>query len=59
MTRHVEIVRAPIGRGMAVIETYVDDCRTGISEVFPLEAARVRASAMRAAQVIDHTAPTN
>jgi len=58
MTRHVEIVRAPTGRGMAVIETYVDDCLTAISEVFPLEAARVRASAMRAAEVIDHTAPT-
>jgi len=59
MTRHVEIVRSPMGRGMAVIETYVDNCLMAISEAFPVDAARVRAYAMRAAKVIDHTAPIN
>jgi len=57
MTRHVEIVRA--ARGMAVIETYVDNCLTAISEAFPVKVARGRASGMRAAEVIDHTAPTD
>jgi hypothetical protein len=59
MTRHVEIVRSPMGRGMAVIETYVDNCLMAISEAIPVDAAQVRAYSMRAAKVIDHTAPTN
>lgn len=55
MTRWVEIV--PAGRGLAVVETYLDGRRTAMSESLPVPAARVRGDALAGpgGRVVDHT----
>jgi hypothetical protein len=52
MSRRIEIQPEP--RGMARIETFVGSQLTGISEVMPLVAARLRAETMGDI-VVDHT----
>jgi len=55
MTLRIEIV--PAGRGTAVVETYLGDRRTALSEPLPTAAARLRgeAAAGEDGEVIDHT----
>jgi len=54
MTLRIEIV--PAGRGTAVVETYLGDRRTALSEPLPTAAARLRGEAAAAGgEVIDHT----
>lgn len=54
MNRRIEIQPEP--RGMARIETFVGSRLTGMSEVLPLAAARLRAKQMVGdGRVVDHT----